>query len=98
MDFKSELRDAVSLAIDDEVEESRGKNALIPDSPIQVLEERLVNWLDLMGTITLPESRVEVNCIDACAAMIAAKANEFFTNVSVGVFSKSSSFLTRPTG
>jgi hypothetical protein len=66
MDSKSELRDAVSQAIGDKVEESGGINASIVDSPIQALEQRLVNWLDQMRTVTLSKSRVEVNCINAC--------------------------------
>ena len=41
MDFKSELRDAVSQAIDDKVEESGGINASILDSWILALEQRL---------------------------------------------------------
>jgi hypothetical protein len=77
MDFKSELRDVVSQAIDNKVEESRGINASILDSQIQALEERLVNWLDQMGTITSPKSRVEVNCINACVALSVMKANDF---------------------
>jgi hypothetical protein len=78
MEFKSELRDSISQAIDDKVEDSGGINASILDSRILALEERLVTRLDQMGTITLPESRVDVNGIDACSAPIVAKANEFF--------------------
>ncbi len=78
MEFKSELRDSISQAIDDKVEDSGGINASILDSRVLALEERLVTRLDQMGTITLPESRVDVNEIDACSAPIVAKANEFF--------------------
>ena len=77
MEFKSELRDSISQALDDKVEESGGINASILDSRILALEERLVNHLDQMGNITLPESRVEVNGIDAWSASIVVKANEF---------------------
>ena len=46
---------------------------------VLALEERLVNCLDEMGTITLPESRIKVNGINACSALIVAKANEFLS-------------------
>ena len=88
MEFKSELRDSISQAIDDKVEESGGINASILDSRILALEERLVNRLDQMGTVTAPENRVEVNGIDACSSPIIAKANEFFIRVSIGIFLK----------
>ena len=70
-----------------------GKNASILDSRILALEERLVTHLDQMGAITLPESRVDVNGIDACSAPIVAKANEFFIGVSIGVSPKEFQFL-----
>ena len=41
VDFKSELRDAISQAIDDKVEDSGGINASILDSRILALEKRL---------------------------------------------------------
>eukprot|EP00804_Cyclotella_cryptica_P025665 CCRYP_002871-RA/>CCRYP_002871-RA protein AED:0.99 eAED:1.00 QI:0/0/0/0.33/1/1/3/0/178 len=59
MEFKSELRDSISQAIDDKVEESGGINASILDSRILALEQRLVNRLDQMGTVTVRENRVE---------------------------------------
>ena len=40
MEFKSELRDSNSQAIDDKVEDSGGINASILDSRILALEER----------------------------------------------------------
>ena len=40
MDFKSKLRDAVSQATDDKVDESGGINASILDSRILALEQR----------------------------------------------------------
>ena len=98
MEFKSELRDSISQAIDDKVEDSGGINASILDSRILALEERLLTHLDQMGTITLPESRVDENGIDAYSAPIVTKANQFFIGVSIGVSPKISSFLARPTG
>ena len=76
--FNETIQDPIVEAIDEKVKESGGINASILDSWILALEERLVTRLDQMGTITLPESRVFVNGIDACSAPIVAKANEFF--------------------
>jgi len=98
LEFKGELRETVSQAIDDKVEESRGINASILDSQIRALNHRLVNHLKQIGTAPLLNTRVEVNRIDASAAPVVAKANEFFTRVCIGVFLKISNFLARPTG
>jgi hypothetical protein len=94
LEFKGELRETVSQAIDDKVEESGGIYASILDSWIQALEQRLVNCLEQIGTAPLLNTRVEVNCVDASAAPVVAKANR----VSIGVFLKICIFLARPTG
>jgi len=77
VDFKSELRDAISQAIDDKVEDSGGINASILDSRILALEQRLGVRLDQLGCASLLESRVAVTHIDASSAPVLASANQF---------------------
>ncbi len=67
------MRDSVSQAIDDKVEESRGRNASILDSRISEPEKRLVRHLDQMGTVPLNQPWVEVNDIDASVTPVVAK-------------------------
>jgi hypothetical protein len=85
LEFKGELRETVSQAVDDKGKESGDINALILDSLIQALEHRSVNCLEQIGTAPQLNTRVEVNHFDASAAPIVAKTHEFFTRVSIGV-------------
>jgi hypothetical protein len=63
LDFKAELRDAFSQAIDAKVDESWSINALMLDSWIEALEKRLVYHLDQMGAAPLPQPQIDVHHI-----------------------------------
>jgi hypothetical protein len=78
LEFKGELRATVSQVIDNKVEESGDIYVSILDYWIQALEQRLVNCLEQIGTAPLCNTWVEVNCVDASAAPVVAKANVFY--------------------
>ena len=98
MDFRSELWDADSQAIDDKVEKSGGINASSQDSQFLALEQSLGVRLDQLVSVTFPESWVVVNMIDSSSAAVVLRANEFFTGLSISLFLKDFSFLVRQTG
>jgi hypothetical protein len=66
LDFKAELRDAVSQTNYAKVDESWSINALMLDSWIEALEKRFVHHLDQMGAVPLPQSQSDVNHIMLC--------------------------------
>ena len=81
LEFRGELRETVSHVINSEVEESVGINVSILVSWIQSLRQRLVNHIEQIEFAPLLNIPVEESCMDASAASVVTKANEFFTGL-----------------